>query len=698
MLTIHDRPTRLCDGITRRELLGVGGLGLLGLGLPQLLQARDTAPLGIPPTDKTFGRAKNVIYLFLQGGPPQHETFDPKPEAPAEIRGPFKPIQTNVPGIQFCELLPRTAARADQLAVCRSLSTNDNNHDGSGYWVLTGYKYVGPNSRTIQPTDWPYFGSLVKRLKPSEKLPPLSTVWIPDIMRLNESVTPAGQTAGFMGAQWDPDRFVGNPADAGYQVRGLKLTELSPLQLERRTKLLQQVEQHFAAQERGEAVQLYDRFQQRAFDLMTSNAARTAFDVRAEPAKVRERYGKNRWGQCLLLARRLIEAGVRLVHVGWPREPGDNAVDNPMWDTHARNADRMEDVLAPIFDVGFTALIDDLNERGLLDETLVVAVGEFGRTPKINGKGGRDHWGSVFSCVLAGAGIAGGQIHGASDKNGGHPTRDRVQGGDLTASIFHLLGINWQGTFTDREGREHKLTQGEPIYKMLGIEPATSERVASTGDVARVPIYNEDERLVAASFERPVSIQPVSAAARPRGWRAEPLLQATSVAFGIRVADKGMLLGLCGGALKINKGQIAILAQEVRSPVAGTFTLRMFARGEASSRDFFEQTFLKNFSTRLVLFEYTNADKKAWPHKALITQPVLPALGSEPQSFEVSKNFINPNPGQNFSFGLGMGVAVVLEKTSDGVLEVPAQSFAWLNIDRFELDFDPKPINDKVKV
>src|SRR2546422_5888102 len=216
MFSLHGQPARLCDRITRRELMRIGGLSGLGLSLPLLLRAplaaaREPAGPGIPPTDKTFGRAKNVIYLYLQGGPPQHETFDPKPDAPQEIRGPFQPIQTNVPGIQFCELLPRIARMADKLAVVRSLSTDDNNHDSSGYWVLTGYKYRGPNSRTIQPTDWPYFGSLVKKLKPSEVLPPLSTAWIPDLMRLNENVTPAGQTGGILGAQWNPDTCAGEP-------------------------------------------------------------------------------------------------------------------------------------------------------------------------------------------------------------------------------------------------------------------------------------------------------------------------------------------------------------------------------------------------------------------------------------------------------------------------------------------------------
>ncbi|MCH7727489.1 MAG: DUF1501 domain-containing protein [Planctomycetes bacterium] len=340
MFSIHDKPARLCDGIGRREVLRVGGLSLAGLSLPSLLAARELTATGVPAGDETFGRAKNVIFLYLAGGPPQHETFDPKPDAPVEIRGAFQPISTNIPGVHFCELLPRTARIADKLAVVRSIATDDNTHSSSGHWVLTGYKYVGPNARTIQPSDWPYLGSIVKKYKPSEALPPLSTVWIPDIMRLNESVTPAGQTGGILGRQWDPERIVGDPARPDYRVEGLRLSDIGPMRLSQRETLLNQVNRHLDKFTRNKAVKLYDQYHAQAFDLLTNGRAREAFAIQREPAKIRERFGKNRWGQCVLLARRLIEAGVRLVHVQWPREPGDNAVDNPLWDTHAQNADR----------------------------------------------------------------------------------------------------------------------------------------------------------------------------------------------------------------------------------------------------------------------------------------------------------------------------------------------------------------------
>lgn len=709
MLAFYDRPTWLCQGMARREWLKIGGLGAIGLSLPNLLRARETAPLGIPPTDKTFGRAKNVIFLFLAGGPPQHETFDPKPDAPAEIRGPFKPIRTNVPGIHFCELLPRTARIADKLAVCRSLSTDDNNHDSSGYQVLTGYKYVGPNSRTIQPTDWPYFGSIIKRYRPSELLPPLSTVWIPDMFRLNENVTPAGQTAGIMGGQWDPDRFVGDPSETHYRVDGLKMERGSVPDLERRRRLLAKIEGPFEAERRGPEVRLYDGFQEQAFDLLTSGKAQAAFEIGREPERIRARYGNNSWGQSVLLARRLIEAGVRLVHVQWPREPGDNAVDNPLWDTHAQNADRLEDVLCPQFDLGYTALIEDLNERGLLDETLVVAVGEFGRTPKINKNGGRDHWGHVFSFVLAGAGISGGQVYGTSDKQGGYPLDNRVLPGEFTATLFHLMGLDYQSTFHDLQGREHRVTEGKPVFKLLGVEPATAQRVESTGDLARFPSFDPNLTLVQTAFSSGVPVQGVTASSRPKGWRADPLVGSESGAteYGVLRLAETALLGMRGGSrqtpLTLSTGALATLAQEVRSPFAGTYELTVRLRGRADSAQQFADLFEKHFACRLQFFQFTDSSKNVLLRKELAAVDVQPHFANEAgefKSFQLTKEFINPTPGGNFSFGIGMGVAVNTVKTSEGPTEFSLGSACTLGVEVLDvrLKFTGKPRNEKVQV
>jgi hypothetical protein len=704
MFPILGSRTRLCDGLSRRELMRVGGVSAFGLTLPGLLAASQSPVAGIMPTDKTFGRAKNLIYLWLQGGPPQHETLDPKPEAPLEIRGPFKSINTNVPGIDFCELLPRTARIADKLAIVRSMSTDDNIHSSSGYWVMTGYKYVGPNARTIQPTDWPYFGSLVKLLKPSESLPPLSTVWIPDMMRLNESVTPAGQSGGFLGSQWTPDRFVGDPNSPNYKVGGLSLGDLPPMRVRERASLLSQVEQHFGGLERGSFMRDYDKFQQQAFDLMTSDRAKRAFAIEEEPDEVRDRYTRTTWGQSCLMARRLIEAGVRMVHVNWPREPGDNAVDNPLWDTHAQNHDRVEDVLCPQFDVTFTTLIEDLEQRGLLDETLVVAIGEFGRTPKINGNGGRDHWGSVFSFAMAGAGVSGGQVYGASDANGAYPARDRVRPGELTATIFHLLGIDWSSTFHDREGREHKLTEGQPLFKLLGTEPAAKHLQEAGGDVARVPQFDPARLLTNTDFSEAAELASIVGSSRPKQWRAAPLM--TDVGFGVKSSAGRVLIGVHGesgsqSASIVANGAAAMLAQEVRSPFAGTYRMNVRVRGEAGSKSVFADQFLKHFNCRVEFFQFTDSAKSPMQRKQLASIEFSPEFaasdGDEFQTVELQKTFENPNPGANFSFGLGMGVAVIVEKTSDAAV-TPGGSFCGLVVDRVNLEFIGKERNAKVKV
>ena len=706
MLSILNKGTRLCDGISRRELMRVGSLTLGGLSLPQLLAANEISQPA-PVSDKAFGRAKNVIFLYLAGGPPQHETFDPKPNAPDGIRGPFKPISTNVPGIQFCELLPRTAAMSDKLAICRSMATDDNVHSSSGAWVLTGYKYRGPNARTIQPTDWPYVGSVVKQLKPSEKLPALTSVWLPDVMRLNENVTPSGQTAGFLGPQWNPEVFVGDPAEPTYEIESLRETDITPIQLGRRQSLLSQLEERF--QHLDGSFKTYGSFQQQAFDLLTSGKARQAFDIAKEPDAVRDRYGRNRWGQSVLLARRLVEAGVRLVHVHWPREPGDNASDNPLWDTHAQNADRVEDVLCPMFDVGFSALIEDLDQRGLLDETLVVTIGEFGRTPKINAKGGRDHWGSVFSFAMAGAGISGGQVYGSSDKNGGFPASNRVQPGDLAATMFHLLGAPHQGHFLDAQNRPHRLTDGEPLWTMLGSEPATVERIPSTGDVARVPPFDPTRYLVHTNFAEQEPLKPITEPSRPKGWRAHPLTLHNGNAFGTSVlrdhdqqtAALGFNLG-DGSPLEIGQNEKAYLAQEVRSPYPGSYVFRVRLRAEASSPEFFKNTFRHNFTCRLVFFQFNAQTKHANESRELASATVdlklIETNSGEWQTAELSKSFVNPNPGSNFSFGAGMGVSVQLIKSSGGALKISASDRAFVRVADVKLDFLGKEVNDKVKV
>ncbi|MFM8287829.1 MAG: DUF1501 domain-containing protein, partial [Planctomycetaceae bacterium] len=610
MLTITDLDLSGMP-LRRREWLRVGGLSGLGLSLPTLLQASGTTAPTRQPSElagdlgATFGKARNVIFLWLQGGPPQHETFDPKPDAPLEIRGPFKPIQTNVPGIHFSELLPRTARYADQMAVVRSLSTRDDNHDVSAYWLLTGYPYLTGSARQIKPTDWPYFGSIVKMLKPSERLPALTSVWIPDAMRLNDNVTPAGQTAGFLGKLWEPERFVGDPALPDYQIEGLSLLDgVTPARMDHRRHMLRQIE---LLRERASlgGVESWDRLSQQAFDLVTSGEARAAFDLSREPDAVRDRYGRYTWGQSVLLARRLIEAGVRLVHVNWARDPGDNAVDNPLWDTHSLNADRLQDNLCPQFDPTFAALMDDLADRGLLEETLVVVIGEFGRTPKINVNGGRDHWGHVFSFAMAGAGIRGGQVIGASDKDGAYPATVPITGGDLTATIFHLLGIDPAGVFHDREDRPHPLTKGGPIADLLGQRLATGLRVAD-GDPAFVPSF--DTRLLFdTDFRTPQPLVAVEPPSRTKGWRAwsQPgLLVAKSTG---RVELKFAVDGEAQ-PFAIPRGSLALLSQEIRNARGGQYTFKVKASALGGSAREFE-AIASALRPQLVLFRFQDMRK-----------------------------------------------------------------------------------------
>jgi len=712
MLSINDRSTRMCDGISRRELLRVGGLSTLGLSLPALLQASESPGKG-QVLSRSFGRAKNVIFLWLQGGPPQHETFDPKPDAPAEIRGEFGAIQTNVPGIRFGELLPRTAARADKLAVVRSICTHSDLHDASGYWVLTGYPYTGQQSRQISPTDWPYLGSVIKRLKPSETAPGFTTVWLPDVMRLNDNVMPAGQTAGFLGGAWEPNRLVCDPSDPNFQVEGLTLpADLPPLRLSARQNLLSQVNRHLDALQGQAAIQTYGRHAQEAFGLLASGRGREAFDLHREPRRTRERFGLNKWGQSLILARRLVEAGARLVHVNWPRDPGDEAVSNPLWDTHAQNADRLQDVLCPIFDVSFTALLDDLDDRGLLGETLVVAIGEFGRTPRINAQGGRDHWGHVFSFALAGAGISGGQVFGSSDRHGAYPRDGRLEPQDLTATIFHLLGIHHNDTFTDMTGRPSLVSKGEPLYSLLGEAPATSERVTPAGNLALVPEYSRDQ-LLNLGFEEDQPLVAVGSGKRLKGWLAAPLAGRDSKVLAVQVLQGPRALprsgqrhaaigyDLTGSSThgQIVAGSSALLTQEVRNPRAGTYTVAAHVAASGEADDL--ARFLEHFRCRLVLFGYKDLSKDPTKERrefaAVEFKPPLAKSAMDYTEVKLTHRLRSQEGGAS-EIEMGIGIAIVVEKATPGILSIPAGQRLMVYIDDVEIRFVPRPRNDDVTV
>lgn len=468
MLSIRGNGTRLCDQITRREMLRVGGISALGLSLSQLLAGQQAAA-SPAVVESRKGSAKACIVLFLMGGPPQHSTWDPKPDAPVEVRGEFKPINTVVPGVSISELMPRTAMFTDCLSIIRSVSSNDNAHSSSGYYMLTGQPHAPMNSENANPgfpNDYPSLGAIVRRMeKRVTGLPPAVT--LPHrIFNTDGSVWP-GQDAGFLGRSTDPWLLNCKPGDADFRVNEFSLNvDVSPERLTDRQTLLREVNQRLDDAERTGRPRYYERLTEQAFNLLNSAKSRQAFRLDAETDALRDRYSRTQFGQSVLLARRLVEAGVSLVQVNWYRS-AEEPSDAPCWDSHAREAQRLKNVLVPPADHALSALLEDLESRGMLDETLVVCMAEFGRTPRFNPVGGRDHWGHVYSVALAGGGIRGGQVYGASDAIGAYPKEGRVAPQDLTATIFHCLGYDPQTEMHDTLGRPLPLSRGEVIRSIL---------------------------------------------------------------------------------------------------------------------------------------------------------------------------------------------------------------------------------------
>jgi hypothetical protein len=428
-----------------------------------------------------FGQAKSCVLIYLFGGPSHIDIWDMKPAAPAEIRGEFKPQATNVPGIQITEHLPRLARYADQYAIIRSLSHGDSAHGSAGHTMLTGHR---PRLQgEVPPTadDFPHYGSVLTRLRPAPHAvaPFVSLPWA---VYTSTNVVP-GQNGGFLGRAADPFRLE-IPADQTptftpplsalpENVTGERWQHRRALR--DRLEMLDPLGDNSTAADMGE---LY----RRAYHLIESRQSRQIFDLTREPAAVRERYGMNVFGQSLLLARRLVEAGVPMITVYWPdrKEPEaflNNGVrDNvgvPAWDTHGYkvgktpNFPSLRDKLLPALDLASTALVDDLRARGLLDQTLLVWTGEFGRSPKINTDAGRDHYGNVFSAILAGGGIRGGQVYGASDKHGAFPADNPVSPAAFAATLYHCLGVKPDAQIPDRLGRPVYICEGQPLHALL---------------------------------------------------------------------------------------------------------------------------------------------------------------------------------------------------------------------------------------
>lgn len=464
MLRILGKPTALCDGISRRELLRVGGIGLGGLALPSLLQQQAHSSTRRPAT------AKSAIVLFVTGGFPQHESWDPKPDAPTDIRGQFGAIPTRTPGYFVGELMPKTAELTDKIAVIRSMVTGDNAHSTSGYQMLTGVPHAPlnrENAKPGRPNDWPAVGGIVNTLRaPQGGLP--ASVALPRRIANNNGQDPwPGTDAGFLGRKYDPWLLECNPNDEKFGVPGCQLADdMTPLRLGDRRSLLAQFNDHASMIDRTAAGANLDLYRQQAIDLIAGGQARVAFDLQQESPAMRERYGRTIFGQSTLLARRLIEAGVSLVQVQWASD--DKKLPNGGgWDTHEKHSESLKGWLMPTFDQVYSALLNDLQERGMLDETLVCLVTEFGHTPKFNAKAGRDHWGRVFSIALAGGGIRGGIVHGTSDRHAADPLSDAVRPCDYLATVFHCLGFDPDTLMHDAQGRPFPISRGNVLESLL---------------------------------------------------------------------------------------------------------------------------------------------------------------------------------------------------------------------------------------
>lgn len=483
MLSIPGQSGSTCDGFSRREFLRVGGAGLLGLSLGDILSLQAHAKENAAPDAKSksgWGNAKSVIFIFLQGGPSHIDIWDPKPDAPSNVRGDFKPIKSNVPGIWLSEVMPKLAQQMDKATLIRSVSYTPAglfNHTAAIYQMMTGYTpdRVSPSGQLEPPApnDFPHMGSQVVKLRPSD-IPMLPFVMLPRPLQ-ESGVVGKGGTAGFLGAAYDPYYFYQDPA------KEIKLDDLSlrngisKERMERRATLLQKVEAQMP--EINKAVESYalNSYYQKAFNLILSGKARNAFDLSQEKAEVRDKYGRHTFGQGCLLARRLIEAGTKFVQMNWPAVANGNPTVDA-WDTHAANFGPLRDLHCPKLDSGLSSLLEDLDQRGLLKETLVVTIGEFGRSPRLgvstsgngNAPDGRDHWPYCYTALMAGAGIKRGALYGKSDATGSSPAENAVHPTQLMATLYHALGIDPHTMVLNHLNQPRELVQAEPVTALFG--------------------------------------------------------------------------------------------------------------------------------------------------------------------------------------------------------------------------------------
>jgi hypothetical protein len=442
--------------IVRRRLLEIGASTPFGLSLPQQLFA-ESAPTRF--SQSHFARAKSCVVVFLWGGPGQQDLWDPKPEAPSAVRSEFPPISTSVPGVQVSDQLPHLARQAERYTIVRSVTHRDFEHGSAAYTALTGHPHPLPGTNTTaRPDDFPTYGSVVTRLKPTDRPVPDFVVLGP-VMHQGARPPLAGQNAGFLGPGYDAFRIPDDPSSADFQVDGVApLQGLSDDRYAARQRLVESLDNRQPS--RGPHADGLRELYRRAFGLLGSEQTRRAFLLDDEKARIRDAYGRTRFGQTLLLARRLVEARVPLITLNWSKLNADQ------WDTHKDNYGRLRKMLPP-FDRSLAMFLQDLDERGLLDETLVVCLGEFGRTAKVNKDAGRDHWPDCYSMLLAGAGIQRGAVYGASNRTASYPVENDVAPWDIAATMFHLMGIDPQTHLINRQGQPVAVAKGRVVTDLL---------------------------------------------------------------------------------------------------------------------------------------------------------------------------------------------------------------------------------------
>src|SRR5687767_9050002 len=445
--------------MSRRHLLKVGGLGLLGLNMPGLLRAA-AAKKGPKP------KAKSVIFLFQFGGPSHIDMFDRKPNAPEAYRGPLKGIPTSVPGLHVCEGLERTAKIMDKVTLIRSMTHTMKNHNSAAYYALTGHAPPTDDQRLRDSLDlYPAYGSVVDKLAPIRGDMPTFVAY-PHVIA-DGSITP-GQHASFLGKRHDPLLVLQDPNSANFNLPELSLpASLTIERLEQRRELQKLIDAQSRMMDYSAAAQGLDAYYEKALAMLNSPNLRKAFDLSAEPEKMREAYGRTTYGQSCLLARRLVEAGAKFVTVYFSSNIGGQSIESGGWDTHGFNNTRMYNIIPkyhlPITDKTLPTLLNDLETRGLLDSTLVLWMGEFGRTPKINDNASRDHWPQCYTTLLAGGGVKRGYTYGASDKTGAFPAENPVRPDDLAATLYYMLGIDPHTEVYGVGNRPLLIADGKPV-------------------------------------------------------------------------------------------------------------------------------------------------------------------------------------------------------------------------------------------